>query len=88
MSCGPQVFVGSGGYDVVQVATQGPLGPPGPAGSASFTTPVLTANLPTPVAGSRSIVSDAQSLTFGAAVVGGGTQVAPVWATNSAWLIG
>lgn len=88
MSCTPQVLVGPSSCDVVQIATPGPQGPAGPAGSASFTAPVLVANLPTPVAGSRSIVSDAQSLTFGAVVLGGGSQVAPVWATNTAWLVG
>lgn len=88
MSCTPTVNVGGGGCSVVTVGTPGPPGPPGTPGSASFTQPVLVANLPTPVAGSRSIVRDAQFLNFGSVVVGGGIQVAPVWATNTAWLVG
>lgn len=56
------------------------------AGSAA----VATANLPaTPFAGARSMVSDATSTTFGSVLVGGGTNIVPVYYDGvSHWRIG
>ncbi len=59
----------------------------------SFTkvSPALTASLPSPVtagAGARAFVTDANSTTFNAALVGGGANRVPVFSDGSAWRLG
>lgn len=54
-------------------------------------TPVLVSALPsaaTAGAGARSFVSDADSTTFNAAVVGGGSNNMPVFSNGTDWFIG
>jgi hypothetical protein len=46
------------------------------------------ATLPSPVQGGRSFVTDATSITFAAAAVGGGTNIITVWSNGSSWFIG
>lgn len=59
-------------------------------GDASLTVGVGTvAGLPTsPTQGMRRMVTDANSTTFHAAVVGGGANVVPVYYDGSGWKIG
>lgn len=49
------------------------------------------AGLPLPAtagAGARAFVTDATSVTFGAAVVGSGTHAVPVWTDGTGWFVG
>jgi len=85
MSYNPEVVITPGPQiNVVQVATPGPQGPPGP----SALTPVLTANLGAPNLGFLAFVTDATSTVFGTIVTGGGTNPVPVYADGFAWRIG
>lgn len=57
-------------------------------GSTSILPPTTVGNLPTGVnAGTRASVSDAQSTTFYATAVGGGSSNAPVYYTGVKWVI-
>jgi hypothetical protein len=59
--------------------------------SISKTTPVAVASLPaaaTAGAGARAFVTDANSTTFNAAVVGGGSNIMPVFSNGTGWFIG
>lgn len=62
------------------------------AGSGYVATPPLTVStLPaaaTAGAGARAFVTDANSTTFNAAAVGGGTNRVPVWSNGSGWFVG
>lgn len=58
------------------------------SGTNSTTSPVLVANLPAPLAGARAFVTNATSGTFGAAVVGGGAHVVPVYSDGAGWFVG
>ncbi len=49
---------------------------------------VLVANLPTPLSGARSFVTDADTRVWGNVAVGGAGNAVPVWADGSAWYIG
>jgi hypothetical protein len=50
---------------------------------------VTVAKLPAePAVGEQWIVTDATAATFGAAVVGGGANVVPVWWNGTAWRTG
>lgn len=53
--------------------------------------PVTTANLPSAVtsgAGARAFVTDANSATFNAVLVGGGVNIVPVFSDGTDWRIG
>lgn len=55
------------------------------------TTPIAVASLPSAVtvgAGARAFVTDADSTTFNAAVVGGGSNNMPVFSNGTGWFIG
>jgi len=39
-------------------------------------------------AGSRTFVSDATSMTFGSTVVGGGSNIVPIYSNGTSWKIG
>lgn len=39
-------------------------------------------------AGARSFVSDSDTTTFGSIVVGGGSNIMPVWSNGTNWLVG
>ena len=57
----------------------------------SKTTPVAVASLPaaaTAGAGARAFVTDATSTTFNAVVVGGGSNIMPVFSNGTGWFIG
>jgi hypothetical protein len=83
-----QVAVGEVTATVVEIATPGPQGIPGPAGSAAYTTPTTVAALPVSPQGYRAFVTDATTTTFGAAPVGGGTNAVPVYFDGVIWRIG
>jgi hypothetical protein len=76
------------GTNVVQVATPGPQGIPGPAGSGSFTTPLTVGQLPISPQGTRAMVTDSTTNVFGAIVSGGGTYVVPVFFDGAFWRCG
>lgn len=88
MSCSASVIVTELGCNVIEVATPGPQGIAGPAGSGSYTTPTTVAALPASPQGTRAIVTDATGTTFGAPVVGGGNNVMPVFFNGTQWIIG
>jgi hypothetical protein len=50
--------------------------------------PVLVSALPTPTAGLRAIVTDANATTFASIVAGGGANTVPVFADGTNWRIG
>lgn len=61
------------------------------ASSYLATNAVTVANLPSAAsagAGARAFVTDANSTTFNAAVVGGGSNAVPIFSDGSAWRIG
>lgn len=76
------------GTNVVEVATQGPQGIQGPAGSGSFTTPLAVGQLPTAPQGTRAMVTDAMTSNFYDIVSGGGTLVTPVFFDGTFWRVG
>jgi hypothetical protein len=88
MSCSPQVVVSEIACNIVEVATPGPQGIQGQAGSGSYTTPTTVAALPSSPQGTRAFVTDATGTTFGAPVVGGGSNVMPVFFNGTQWIIG
>lgn len=73
---------------VIEVATPGPQGIPGPAGSGSFTTPLAVGQLPASPQGTRAIVTDSTTSTYYAVVSGGGTLVTPVFFDGTFWRVG
>ena len=76
------------GTNVIEVATQGPQGIQGPAGSGSFTTPLAVGQLPPSPQGTRAIVTDSTTTSYYAVVSGGGTFVVPVFFDGTNWRIG
>lgn len=61
------------------------------ASSYIATTAVTVANLPTAAtagAGARAFVTDANSTSFNASLVGGGSNAVPVFSDGSAWKVG
>ena len=84
MICDTQVTVSGTQCNVVQVATPGPQGPPGPNTLA----PTLVAGLGAPLLGALGFVTDATSTTFASVVAGGGANVVPVYADGVVWRIG
>ena len=56
-----------------------------------YSTPVLVSALPTPAAGARGFVTDANTtltLGIGTAVVGGGSNFSPVYSDGADWFMG
>jgi hypothetical protein len=53
-----------------------------------FPAPVLVAQLPSPTAGLRAMVSDATVTTFASVVGGTGSNTVPVYADGTNWRIG
>jgi hypothetical protein len=74
--------------DLIEVATPGPQGIPGPAGSASFTTPLAVGQLPSSPQGTRAMVTDSTSTDFYALLSGGGTFVVPCFFDGTFWRVG
>lgn len=76
------------GTNVIQVATPGPQGIQGPAGSGSFTTPLTVGQLPVSPQGTRAFVTDSMSGSFGVIASGGGTNAVPVFFNGTNWIVG
>lgn len=76
------------GTNVIQVATPGPQGIQGPAGSGSFTTPLTVGQLPVSPQGTRAMVTDSTTTVFYAVVSGGGVNVVPVFWDGNVWRVG
>jgi hypothetical protein len=75
------------GTNVIEVATPGPQGIQGPAGSGSYTTPLTVGQLPISPQGTRAVVTDSTTITFYAIVSGGGTYVVPVFFDGTNWRV-
>ena len=88
MSCPAQVVVQEIGCSTVAVATPGPQGIQGVAGSSNYTTPTTVEALPGAVQGTRAFVTDATSTVFGSVVAGGGSNAVPVFYDGTYWRIG
>lgn len=73
---------------LVEVATPGPQGIQGPAGSGSYTTPLAVGQLPISPKGTRAMVTDSTTSTFYAVVSGGGTLVVPCFFDGTFWRVG
>lgn len=73
---------------LIEVATQGPQGIQGPAGSGSFTAPLAVGQLPVSPQGTRAMVTDSTTSTFYAIVSGGGTLVVPCFFDGTFWRVG
>lgn len=84
-----QVIVQATNTSVVEVITAGPQGPTGPMGNPGpNSSPTTVANLGPATSGLRSMVTDANAITFASVVAGGGANTVPVYADGMAWRIG